>query len=168
MKDCMFSYAKERWNQVFEFEYKGLQTVPLDKKPKKPVQAFDKLLLLNEAYTSEEDVEKWMNAELFKRDDTRFPAYMRSDLYDDLRDHIFRYSSRFTPKDANFWYEPEYSQEFIDPSADKRDVKHYGLFVYGNGFMALDKMDGSTEGVRMERLFVYYLGIVSSFVPLEW
>lgn len=69
------------------------------------------------------------------------------------------YGGTETPKDNNWWYTSQFSQEYCDPSPFMRDIQQFAVYVYALGDMTLARQVGDREGVHMKRLFVYYLAV---------
>jgi hypothetical protein len=85
-----------------------------------------------------------------------FPA----PIYDDIASHVMRYASDEVPKDNNWWYTADFRREYYDNEGKNRDIQQYAYYLYALGDMVLNKPgSGGQEGVKVKRMFVYYLGV---------
>lgn len=66
LKEFMYSYATQEFAKKFNFEYKGTDSEPPNKKPGGRVDGYEELLQLKSYPVTREEVEAWMDAEVFK------------------------------------------------------------------------------------------------------
>ncbi|KAF9450714.1 hypothetical protein P691DRAFT_773711 [Macrolepiota fuliginosa MF-IS2] len=175
LKKFMEDYSKQQFRDSFDYDWQDKETKPPNTKktkvnPDGRFTPFHKVLMLDTYPVNQKDVEEWMNSDLFRKDDPKdrtYPPWAVGQLYDDIVSHVMRACGPKSVKDNNWWYTEDFNRKYYDPNeSSKTALQQFGFFLYALGDMTLDKIskDGQ-EGVSMKRMFVYYIGIISSYDP---
>jgi len=175
LKKFMEDYSKQQFKDSFDYDWNDKETKPPNTKktkvnPDGKFTPFHKVLMLDTYPVNQKDVEEWMNMDLFRKDDPNdrtYPPWAVGQIYDDIVNHVMRTCGTNSVKDNNWWYTEDFNRKYYDPNtSSKVALQQFGFFLYALGDMTLDKIssDGK-EGVRMKRMFVYYMGIISSYDP---
>jgi len=158
----MYEYSKQKFAQKFGFEYDGNRSKPPNSRPEKAVADYKVHLALNGFPASQNMVESWMDAELFERTTRRFPRFAAEVIYDGTRDHILRCGGREGNPSPNKWGTAGFQQIHYDPMHHNRDMQEFSHFLHIHSDLTLDLPNGGSG--RIQRTFVYYLGIFSVYV----
>ncbi|KAF9450721.1 hypothetical protein P691DRAFT_788671 [Macrolepiota fuliginosa MF-IS2] len=170
LKEFMKEYSIQEWKKAFGFDYQGRQSKPPKMKQGGRVEPYEELLQVKSYPATKQEVEAWMDAEVFRRTDRKFPDFAMGPVYDDIVNSMMRYGSNEVPKDNNWWYTADFTREYFDPTPQKRDIQQYAFYLYALGDMTINKPGTSgQEGVKIKRLFVYYLGLTEphSYSPVS-
>ncbi|KAF9444060.1 hypothetical protein P691DRAFT_763723 [Macrolepiota fuliginosa MF-IS2] len=148
-------YARTEFQEKFGFEYNGESTIVPDKKPGGPVIAFSSLYQLKSFPAAEEEVQQWIWDSVLSKD---HPIYGRDRIIDNIRNTVVKTLNDEVVK-VNCWYTASVHQIFLDAESRGRDIQMYIYYMFVHVKLRVD-----LSPISVERLIVYALGVITSWV----
>ncbi|KAF9445248.1 hypothetical protein P691DRAFT_777713 [Macrolepiota fuliginosa MF-IS2] len=148
LKEMLIEYTSQKFSTSFGFSYNGDQSTPPDQKPGGAVRGYKELLQTGEYPTSTQEVESWLNAEVFLKDSLAFPAFANNKIWEKIRDDVVGLTQAAT---GDNWLSTFNSVLYLRPGGGT-NIKQYSQYVYAIGELEVD-------GAKVVRVFVCYLGV---------